>query len=159
MPLTIPVQQEVARKTLTPLFPNNWASHLLGVGGILCRQNRKKESRMTWLKEKEGKSPRKQNKGRSEHQSEDLRQNQQDSWLAQFTQGRPRGRRKHIKRGAKGARGLSLSSAQALFLSLFSSHLLGRHALMPGGCILLYFLNKTDLSENYNMDCPRAVTC
>ena len=29
IPLTIPIQQEVARKTLTPLFPKNWASHLL----------------------------------------------------------------------------------------------------------------------------------
>ena len=28
MPLTIPVQQEVARETSTPLFPKNWASHL-----------------------------------------------------------------------------------------------------------------------------------
>ena len=27
--LAIPVQQEVARKTSTPLFPKNWASHLL----------------------------------------------------------------------------------------------------------------------------------
>ena len=28
-PLAIPVQQEVARKTSMPLFPKNWASHLL----------------------------------------------------------------------------------------------------------------------------------
>ena len=54
-----------------------------------------------WLKDKEGKSLRKQNKGRSEDQSKDLRQNKQHSWLAQFTQGRPREREKHIKRGAK----------------------------------------------------------
>ena len=26
MPLTVPVQLEVARETLTPLFPKNWAS-------------------------------------------------------------------------------------------------------------------------------------
>ena len=29
IPLAIPIQQEVARKMLTPLFPKNWASHLL----------------------------------------------------------------------------------------------------------------------------------
>ena len=54
-----------------------------------------------------------------------------------------------------GAGSLSLSS---LSLSL-SSCLLGQHALKHRGCIFFYFLNKTDLYENYNMDCPRAVTC
>ena len=43
--------------------------------------------------------------------------------------------------------------------SLFSSRLLGRHALMPRGCIFLYFLNKTvgavTLSEI--CDAPRAL--
>ena len=34
MPLATPVQQEVARETSTPLFPKNWASHLLR-GGML----------------------------------------------------------------------------------------------------------------------------
>ena len=29
IPLAIPVHQEVARKTSMPLFPKNWASHLL----------------------------------------------------------------------------------------------------------------------------------
>ena len=29
IPLAAPVQQEVPRKTSTPLFPKNWASHLL----------------------------------------------------------------------------------------------------------------------------------
>ena len=52
-----------------------------------------------------------------------------------------------------------LSPACACTLSLFSSHLLGRNALTPWGCIFLYFLNKTDQSKNYNTDCPRAVTC
>ena len=32
MIIFVPVQQEVARETSTPLFPNNWASHLLGRG-------------------------------------------------------------------------------------------------------------------------------
>ena len=36
-------------------------------------------------------------------------------------------------------------------LFLFSSCLLGRHALIPQGCIFLYFLNKTELKH-------RAVT-
>ena len=33
MPLAVPVQQEVARETLMPLFPKNWATHLLKGGG------------------------------------------------------------------------------------------------------------------------------
>ena len=60
-----------------------------------------------WLKDKEGKSPQKQNKGSSEDQNEDLRQNKQHSWLAQFTQGRPTGRRKKHKRNQNQAGGLS----------------------------------------------------
>ena len=32
MPLAVPMQQEVARKTSMPLFPKNWASHLLRRG-------------------------------------------------------------------------------------------------------------------------------
>ena len=64
--------------------------------------------------------------------------------------GQAQGRRKPYKQRSQRARGLSLSPPHALSLSL-SSHLLGWHALMPGGCIFLYFLNKTDLSKNYNM--------
>ena len=68
--------------------------------------------------------------------------------------GQFRGRKKHIKRGAKGPE-LPLS----LPCSLFSSHPLGRHALMPRGCIFLYFLNKTELShEAVTLVCLRAVT-
>ena len=98
----------------------------------------------------------------SEDRSEDLRYNKQHSWLAwlaQFTYGRPRGRRKHIKRGAKGpgvclsvclslflslsfslARSLSLSCASALSHSTtlrFAS--LHQHSLSPQGCIFLRF--------------------
>ena len=42
-------------------------------GGMLDSQNRKKKSRMLWLKDKEGKSPEKQSQGRAEGWSEDLR--------------------------------------------------------------------------------------
>ena len=42
--------------------------------------------------------------------------------------------KKHVKRGAKTGLG-----------PLFSSRLLGWHALTPGECIFLYFLNKTEL--------------
>ena len=49
-----------------------------------------------WLKDKEGKSPQRQNKGRSEAWSEDLRENKQRFWLVQFTQGRPGGGGKNI---------------------------------------------------------------
>ena len=77
-----------------------------------------------WLKDKEGKSPGKLNKGRSKDQSEDLRQNKQHSWLAQLTQGRPRGMEKNIyKEEPKGCGSLSLSCAcaLALFFSLSRS--------------------------------------
>ena len=68
-----------------------------------------------WLKDKEGKSPGKLNKGRSKDQSEDLRQNKQHSWLAQLTQGRPRGMEKNIyKEEPKGWGSLSLSLPHAL---------------------------------------------
>ena len=139
MPLAIPVQQEVSRKTSTPLFPKNWASHLLR-GECQVVRIGKWNPEWWWLKDKEGKSLQKQNKGRSEDQSEDLRQNKQHSWPTQFTQGRLRGRRKKHKKRSQRARGLSLS----LSLS-FSLRLLGRHALMPRGCIFLYFLNKIEL--------------
>ena len=74
-------------------------------------------------------------KGRSEDQSEDLRQNKQHSWLAQFAQGRLRGRGKHIKRGAKG---LSPSFSPVCWGTLFFASL-SQHALRPGGWILLPF--------------------
>ena len=172
MPLAIPVQQEVARKTLTPLIPKNWASHLLRGECYVVRIG-KKSPEWQWLKDKAGKSLRKQNKGRPKDWSEDIRQNKQHSWLAQFTQGRPRGGEKNMKRGAKGpgvsllllslspSWALSLSHALSFYsssrlgqsrslactcsLSLSSSCLLGRHALTPQGCIFLYFLNKTEL--------------
>ena len=77
-------------------------------------------------------------------------------WLAQFTYGRPRGR-KNIKRGAKGRGSLSLGSSLPVSLSpsLSSSRFLGWHALTPQGCSFLYFLNKTGLSES--RDAPRVL--
>ena len=79
---------------------------------LLDSQNRKQESKMAQAKrqgrEKPAKIEQTKIKERSEDQSEDFRQNKQHSWLAQFAQGRPRGRKKHIKGGAK-----------ALSLSLF----------------------------------------
>ena len=41
--------------------------------GMLGGQNRKKEFKMWWLKDKDGKSPQKQNKGRCEDWNENLR--------------------------------------------------------------------------------------
>ena len=58
MPLTIPVQQEVAREISMPLFPNNWASHLLRRGCKVVRIG-KMSPEWQWLKDKEGKSPQK----------------------------------------------------------------------------------------------------
>ena len=54
VPLTIPVQQEVARKTSMPLSPKNWVSHLLR-GEMLVRLG-KRSPKWWWLKDKEGKS-------------------------------------------------------------------------------------------------------
>ena len=55
MPLAVPVQQEVARETLKPLFPKNWASHFWR--GMLCSWNRKKESRMAVAKRQISEKP------------------------------------------------------------------------------------------------------
>ena len=49
MPLAIPVQQEVARKTSMPLFPKNWAFHLLR-GECQVVRIGKKESKMVVAK-------------------------------------------------------------------------------------------------------------
>ena len=140
----VPVQWEVARKSPTLLFPKNWASHLLK-GECQVVRIGKRSPEWQWLKDKEGKSPQKQNKGRSKGQSEDLRQNKQHFWLAQFTQARPRGGGKKIQKEEPKGWGLSHVFSLTLALSLFSLCLLGRHALMPRGYIFLYFLNKTEL--------------
>ena len=71
-------------------------------------------------REKPSKIEQRKVKGRSEDLSEDLRWNKQHPWLAQFTQGRPRGRRKTHKKRTKIRPG-----------PLFLSRLLGQHALMP----------------------------
>ena len=54
-PFAIPVQQEVARKTLTTLFPKNWASHLLR-GECQVVRIGKRSPEWRWLKDKKGKS-------------------------------------------------------------------------------------------------------
>ena len=67
---------------------------------------------MVVVKRQRREKPAKIEQRTSEDRSEDLRYNKQHSWLAwlaQFTYGRPRGRRKHIKRGAKGP-GVCLSA-------------------------------------------------
>ena len=106
-------------------------------------------------REKPAKIEQRKVKGRSKDQSGDFRENKQQSWLAQSAQGRPRGKRKHIKGGAKAlsfslslphvcALFLFLSPSLSLSLSLSLAHAcwfmsLGRHALTPGGWILLLF--------------------
>ena len=118
---------------------------------------------MVVVKRQRREKPAKIEQRTSEDQSEDLRYNKQHSWLAwlaQFTYGRPRGRRKHKKRsqGARGlsvclsvclsslslsfslSRSLSLSCASALSHSptlRFAS--LHQHSLSPQGCIFLRF--------------------
>ena len=54
---------------------------------------------------------------------------------------------------------IRLAPQRAGDLLFFSSRLLGRHTLVPRGCIFLYFLNKTELShEAVTLVCLRAVT-
>ena len=69
----------------------------------LCQVVRieKRSPKWPWLKDEDGKSPRKQDKGRSEDLSEDLRQNKQHSWLSPVCIGQAQGEEKHIKGGAK----------------------------------------------------------
>ena len=55
-PVTVPVQQEVAIKTLTPLFPKNWAFYLLRGE---CQVVRKKEPRMAVAKRQGREKPAK----------------------------------------------------------------------------------------------------
>ena len=55
IPLAIPVQQEVARKTSTYLFPKNWASHLLS-GEFYVVRIGNRSPKWQWLKDKEGES-------------------------------------------------------------------------------------------------------
>ena len=52
MALALPVQQEVARKTSTPLFPKNWASHLLR-GACQVVRIGKRSPEWWWLKGRE----------------------------------------------------------------------------------------------------------
>ena len=82
-------------------------------------------------REKPAKIEQRKVRGRSEDRSEDLRENHQHSWPAQFTQGRPWGEEKTYKRGAIACAG-SLPHSP-----LFAS--LGRHALTPRGWIPLLF--------------------
>ena len=72
MPLAIPIQQEVARKTSTPLIPKNSAPHLLR-GGMLGSQNRKKESRMAVAKRQGTEKPAKIEQRKTQGRSEDVR--------------------------------------------------------------------------------------
>ena len=81
---------------------------------LLGSQNREKEYRMAVAKK-----TRKGNT-RENRTKEGPRTRVRTSWLAQFTQSRPRGRKKHIKRSQR-ARGFSLSlSLSLLHACLFS---------------------------------------
>ena len=57
MPLTIPVQQEIAREISTALFSKNWASHLL-VGNVRELESKKKKgSRIVLAKRQRRENP------------------------------------------------------------------------------------------------------
>ena len=101
-------------------------------------------------------SPWKQNRGRHEGGSENLRQNKQRPCLARCTWDGPRDRETH-RRGAEALSSLSPARWGAL---LFAS--LDPRALTPQRWIFLLLSNKqscnTDLFKSYNAVCPpRAV--
>ena len=61
IPLAAPVQQEVARKTATPLFPKNWASHLLR-GECQVGRTGKRSPKWWWPQKRQGKARKNQTK-------------------------------------------------------------------------------------------------
>ena len=126
-------------------------------------------------REKPTKIEQRKVKGRSEDQSEDFRQKKQHFWLAQFAQGRPRGR-KTYKRRSKRACVLSLSLlfVRVLFLSLSVSlspslpRTLLRSSTLFSSCLRVgmpshfkdgfscYLLKK---NRAVTLICLRAMTC
>ena len=90
---------------------------------VLGSQNRKQESKMAVAKRRgwETRENRRKVKGRSEDRSEDLRQNKQHSWLAQFTYSRPRGEEKTYKKRSQRARASHRAPLCECSLSLFLS--------------------------------------
>ena len=55
IPLAAPVQQEVPRKTSTPLFPKNWASHLLR-GECSVGRTGERSPKWRWPQTRKGKA-------------------------------------------------------------------------------------------------------
>ena len=99
-PFTLPVQQEVARETLMPLFPKTWASHVLR-GEYQVVRIGKMSPKWWWLLDKEkGKGRKNGTKGnlwtimRTSGET-----NTPPSWLPLFTYSRLRvgGRRQVYK--------------------------------------------------------------
>ena len=156
MPLAIPVQQEVARKTSIALFPKNWASHLLR-GECQVVRIGKKSPEWRWLEDKEGKSHENRAK-------EGLRTRVRTSDRTNSTPGQPnlhrespRGGKKHIERGAKWL-GVSLSNVRLLALSYLCIFCVGMPSCLED-VFSFYFLNKTELYHRaVTLICPRAIT-
>ena len=118
IPLAAPVQQEVARKTSTPLFPKNWASHLLR-GECSVGRTGERSPKWRWPQTRKGKAHENETK-------EGPRTRVRTSGKTSNTPGWPSlhrtgpGREKHIKRGAK-ASSLALSPARWGILRVFRS--------------------------------------
>ena len=129
IPLAAPVQQEVARKTSTPLLPMNWASHLLR-GECQVGRTGKRSPKWRWLQTRQGKA-------RENETKEGQRTGVRTSGKTNNTPGWPNlhrtgpGRDKHINRRAKVS---SLSPAHWGTLFLVS---LDRRALTPRRWIFL----------------------
>ena len=131
MPLAIPVLQEVARETLKPLFPKNWAFHLLR-GECYVGRTGKRNLKWLWLQTRKGKA-------RENETKEGTRTGVRTSGKRNNTPGWPNlhragpGRDKHINKRAK-ASWLTVSPAHWGALLLVS---LDRRALMPERWIFL----------------------
>ena len=146
MPFTVPVQQKVARKTSKPLFPKNLAFHLLRGECYVVRIGQR--CLETVAKRQGREKPRKieQRKARGPEWGPQVRQTALLASSIYIGQAKEE-EKKHIKRGAK------IEPGAFLF---FES--LGWPALTPGGCIFLYFLNKTGLQHRaVTLVHPRAV--
>ena len=108
IPLTIPAQQEVARKTSTPLLPMNWASHLLR-GECQVGRTGKRSPKWRWLQTRKGKARENERKeGPRTGVSNSGKRNNTPGWPNLHRTGP--GKDKHINRRAR-ASSLSLSSA------------------------------------------------
>ena len=136
MPLAVSAQQKVARETSMPLFPNNWASHLLR-GSCWVVRIGKRSPKWPWLKDKEREKPVKMEQKKIRELELEPQVKQTALLASPIYIGQAQGEEeKHIIRGAKIGPLVSL---------LFKSFGVGQPDLIPQGSIFLCLPNKTEL--------------